>query len=84
MNGRQTQIPHKDPELRQGILRRFQQENPAIAQHLIENPELFDALLDEASEKVDQDQNLNPTMDEGDFEAIQIVSFQLFGCALEY
>jgi len=81
MNGCQTQIPHKDPELRQGILRRFQQENPAIAQHLIENPELFDALLDEVSQEVDQ--NFNP-MDEGDFEAIQIVSFQLFGYALEY
>ena len=72
-NGGQAQISHKHPELRQAILRRFQQENPAIAQHLIENPDVFDALLDKTSKQLDQ----NPTMDEGDFEAIQIVSLQL-------
>ena len=72
-NGGQAQISHKHPELRQAILRHFEQENPAFAQQLIENPEAFDALVERASKQLDQ----NPTMDEGDFEAIQIVSLQL-------
>jgi len=71
-----ARILREHPEIRQQILRHFEQENPAIAQHLTENPEMFDSLLDMASKQASKQADQNPTMDEGDFEAIQSVSLQ--------
>jgi len=61
VDGGSGQALHENPSIRQAIIRDIEQRDPALAQRLTENPELFDSQI-----------HIIP-IDRGDSQAVQIV-----------
>jgi len=61
VDGGTGQALHENPSIRQAILRDIEQRDPALAQRLTENPELFESQI-----------HIIP-IDRGDSQAVQTV-----------